>query len=162
MVLTGLAWGYLVSMGSMTMAPDVQGWSLHHLIGLFVMWSVMMVAMMLPSASPMILLFATVHRRRRQQKRAAVPTAIFLLGYLAVWTGYSAVAGGIQWALHQTALLSPTMVSATPLLGGSLLVAALAFLVLVEKLAPAGGWLARAAGVPMIGWGLWLLVEAVP
>ena len=53
-----------------------------------------------------------------------MPTGVFLLGYLAVWIVFSAVAAVAQWSLHATALLSPMMVSTSPLLGGALLVAA--------------------------------------
>jgi predicted metal-binding membrane protein len=49
---------------------------------------------------------------------------VFGAGYLAVWTGFSAVAGLSQWLLHRAALLSPAMASATPRLGGGLLIAA--------------------------------------
>ena len=48
----------------------------------------------------------------------------FLLGYLAVWTGFSALAAVAQWILHALALLSPMMVSTSPLLGGVLLLVA--------------------------------------
>ena len=88
------------------------------------MWAVMMVAMMVPSASPTILLFAAISRRRRVQGQPAVSAAVFTLGYLLVWTLYAAAAAGAQWQLHRMALLSPAMAAATPLLGGGLLIAA--------------------------------------
>jgi predicted metal-binding membrane protein len=72
----------------------------------------------------MILTFATVNRKRRERERPFVPTSIFLLGYLSVWTLFSALAATAQWVLHATALLSPMMVSTSPVLGGSLLVIA--------------------------------------
>src|SRR6185312_9438114 len=104
--------------------PDTQAWSVSTLVPLFLMWAEMMVAMMIPSAAPMILTFATVNRKRREQERPFVPTGIFLSGYLAVWTAFSALAAGAQWVLHSTALLSPMMVSTSPILGGALLVVA--------------------------------------
>ena len=91
---------------------------------MFAMWVIMMVAMMVPSAAPMILLFAAVNRKRREQERPFVPTGIFLLGYLVVWSVFSAVATIVQWHLHQRALLTPMMVSASPLLSGATLMAA--------------------------------------
>jgi predicted metal-binding membrane protein len=51
-----------------------------------------------------------------------VPTAIFVLGYLAVWSGFSVVAALIQWGLHGAALLSPAMKSNSGWLGGVLLI----------------------------------------
>ena len=91
---------------------------------MFAMWVIMMVAMMVPSAAPMILLFAAVNRKRREQERPFVPTGIFLLGYLVVWSVFSAVATIVQWHLHQRTLITPMMVSASPLLSGATLTAA--------------------------------------
>jgi predicted metal-binding membrane protein len=91
---------------------------------MFTMWVIMMAAMMVPSAAPVILIFAAVNRRRREQERPFVPTGIFLLGYLVVWGGFSAVVTVLQWRLHETALLTPMMASASPLLSGATLMAA--------------------------------------
>jgi predicted metal-binding membrane protein len=88
------------------------------------MWAVMMVAMMLPSATPTILLFGNVTRRRQLEGRPAVPVAVFTLGYLAVWVFYAIVAAVAQWKLHRLALLSPSMAAASPVLAGGLLIAA--------------------------------------
>jgi predicted metal-binding membrane protein len=110
--------------GMVMSAPDTQPWSVAQLVPLFVMWAEMMVAMMLPSAAPMILTFAAVNRRRREQDRPFVPASIFLSGYLAVWCAYSIAAALAQWGLHGTALLSPTMASSSSRLGGVLLIAA--------------------------------------
>ena len=63
------------------------------------MWAEMMVAMMLPSASPMILTFAMVNRKRREREQLFVPVGVFVLGYLLVWTLFSAVAAIAQWGL---------------------------------------------------------------
>jgi len=135
--LTALAWGYMIHearamtltgvcqcVGIKMSGPDMNAWSFGALIALFLMWVEMMVAMMLPSASPMILLFAGVNRKRREEENPFVPTGVFVLGYLAVWTGFSLVAALAQWALHAAALLSPMMVITSPVLGGTLLIAA--------------------------------------
>ena len=103
--ITALAWGYMIyearamentgvcrCAGMMMSGPDTQPWSPSTLLPLFLMWSEMMVAMMIPSAAPVILIFAGVNRKRREQERPYVSTAIFSLGYLVVWTGFSAVA----------------------------------------------------------------------
>jgi predicted metal-binding membrane protein len=135
--LTVAAWLYLVHLASamshmampdmpgmaMTM-PAMHAWSWVELGALVVMWSVMMVAMMVPSAAPMILMFAAINRRRREQPGPLVPTAAFVAGYLLVWTGFSVLASLAQWGLHAAALLSPMMVSTSPWLGGVLLMAA--------------------------------------
>ncbi len=110
---------------AMTMdAPDRAAWPAATLLPLFIMWIIMMVAMMLPSALPMILTFATVARRRRQQARPYVPVAVFVGGYLAIWGGFSLVATVAQWLLHREALFSPTMRASSAWLGGILLLLA--------------------------------------
>jgi predicted metal-binding membrane protein len=90
---------------------------------LFVMWAVMMVAMMVPSVAPLILVFLQANRQRRG-RRVVGSAAILLLGYLLVWFGFSGLASLVQWRLHHAALLSPMMASTSAMLGGLLLVAA--------------------------------------
>jgi predicted metal-binding membrane protein len=120
-----LAWGMPTMEGAMAMAmPQMQAWGVLDVVLTFVMWAVMMVAMMVPSVAPMILLFATIHRRRREQHHPFMPTMVFLAGYVLVWMGFSILATLAQWGLHSLALLSPMMVSTSPILGGLLLVAA--------------------------------------
>ncbi len=132
-----VAWGYLAyearamyqtgvcqCAGMQMSGPDTRPWSAGQLFPLFLMWAEMMVAMMIPSAAPMILTFALVNRKRREQERPFVPTGIFGLGYLGVWTAFSAMAAGAQWALHSAGLLSPMMVSTSPWVGGLLLITA--------------------------------------
>ena len=133
--LTALAWLYLVGMARHMAAmdmhaaigmamPQVAPWAAADVALLFAMWTVMMVGMMLPSAAPMILVFTTVNRRREAQQRPLARTGTFVLGYVVVWTGYSALAALAQWALHSAALLFPAMVSTSPYVGGGLLLAA--------------------------------------
>jgi predicted metal-binding membrane protein len=127
-----LAWLYLVhtktAMPDMDMPgmvmPDLQKWGPTTVLLLFVMWAVMMVAMMVPSAAPMILAFLTVNQRRQATARPLVPVTIFLLGYLTVWTAFSAVATLAEWGLHKAELLSPAMAANSPALNGGLLIAA--------------------------------------
>src|SRR5262245_16287925 len=61
-------------------AAHVMPWGPGDLGAAFVMWAVMMVAMMLPSAAPMIGTFAGISRRRAA--RVAVPTVVFVAGYV--------------------------------------------------------------------------------
>ena len=133
--ITALAWayvGYLAwDMGRMAMPmdmamPRMQTWGVLDLVLSFVMWAVMMVAMMVPSAAPLLLMFTTINRRRHAQQ-PYVPTTVFLGGYLLVWTGFSALAMLAQWGLHSAALLSPMMVGTSPILGGLVLLAAGSF-----------------------------------
>lgn len=104
--------------------PDLGSWSAGSLLPLFLMWSVMMVAMMLPSAAPMLLTFAGVARNRRQADRPYVPVSIFAAGYLVIWCVFSLLAAAGQWLLHRAALLSPMMTSSSVYLAAGLLITA--------------------------------------
>jgi predicted metal-binding membrane protein len=134
--VAALAWAYVVfrSQGDdatglgldmgMGMA-QLQTWGAADFGLVFLMWAVMMAAMMVPSAAPMILLFATVNRKRREQQRPYVPTGVFLLGYVAVWGGFALAATLANWGLHANSLLSSMMGESTSAyLGGSLLLSA--------------------------------------
>lgn len=127
-----LSWAYVVT-ASLDMYGGVDGlaawmmqstWDGRYFALMFVMWTVMMTAMMVPSAAPTILLYGTVVRARPSSERPAVRSYAFLGGYLLAWTGFSAGATVLQWALAQTALLSPMMESASPLLGALILITA--------------------------------------
>lgn len=244
-IVAALAWVYLLDMAqrmdgmhmSMSSMPAMtpQAWTATDFVLMFIMWSVMMVAMMTPSASPMIFMFAKLDRQRNRQNNHQsqnrpdflATSWIFLGGYLVIWAVFSAAATIAQWGLHTAALLSPMMVTTSQLLGGILLLAAgifqltplkqtclshcrspLGFLmaewreglggafvmglkhgtyctgccwalmallfvagvmnllwvaiitgfVLLEKIAPAGLWIGRLAGVFLIAWGSWMIV----
>ena len=103
----------------MTM-PGAGRWTLADLGVVFIMWSAMMIAMMLPSATPMLLVY-----RQLAARAVAYPdaqSAFFAAGYALVWTLFSAAATLAQWGLHSLALLSPAMSLDGPRLGGLLLV----------------------------------------
>lgn len=136
-LLSLLAWAYLVrhAMPSgmpsamanpMAMAGET-GSGIELLAVNALMWTIMMVAMMLPSAGPMILTYARVHQEKAANGLASVPTWLFVAGYLAVWTGLALLLALAQWGLHQSELLGSAMGRVGPLLGGGLLIAAGAF-----------------------------------
>ena len=113
-------------MGGMAMM-DPATWDPAYAVLMFVMWWVMMVAMMLPSATPMVLLFTAINRKRENSSSPFVPTSIFASAYLIVWAGFSLAAVAAQWALERSALLTPMLTSASVFLGGVLLLAAGAY-----------------------------------
>jgi len=229
-----LSWVYLLTgagmsmheMDGMLMPMRMEPWTLGYAVVVFGMWAVMMAAMMLPSAAPMILLYGTISRRR--QASANVGTTSFVLGYVVVWALFSTVAVALQFAMEEAALLSSMMEMTSIALAGALLIAAglyqwtplkqaclrrcrspldfimtewregsagafvmglrhgvyclgccwllmlllfvggvmnllwiggLAAFVLIEKLAPAGHWIGRAAGIALILWGTATLVR---
>jgi len=132
--VVAIAWGYTIylaqtntAMGmSMGLAAgNVRPWTGVDFSLMYLMWAVMMVAMMVPSAAPMILLFATVNRRRREQSGPFVSTGVFLSGYLIVWAGFALVATLGNWGLHQASLLTSMMGgTSSGYLGGALLLTA--------------------------------------
>jgi predicted metal-binding membrane protein len=98
---------------NMSMNGMEPSWNAIDAIALFVMWSAMMAAMMIPGASPMIAAFATINSRRRARAAPYVPTAAFLLGYLIVWIGFSVIATALQWLLQTLGLLTTMMQSSS-------------------------------------------------
>ena len=109
-------------MADMGMTMDMP-WKAADVFFTFAMWVVMMAGMMMASAAPVMLLFAGMHRGRGAQHAPRVVFA-FTAGYLLVWTAFSAGAALAQWALHQAAMLSPTMTTSSARLSGAILIAA--------------------------------------
>lgn len=113
--VTVLAWIYLfavapdVSMPGMSRMGVVPSWDAPYLVMMFLMWTIMMVGMMLPAVAPTVLVYAAVARKSRRQGRPTAPTAIFVSGYVTVWTLFSLAATASQWGLSELALLSPHM-----------------------------------------------------
>jgi predicted metal-binding membrane protein len=103
--------------------PQLAAWGGAEIGMTFIMWAVMMAAMMLPTAIPMVWAFMIVNRRR-ESGGVIVPVWAFASGYLSTWTVYSAGATIAQWQLLQAALLSPATLASGPILGGILLIAA--------------------------------------
>ena len=83
-----------------------------------VTWLVMMVAMMFPSVAPMTLAFASFTRSRGE---GYVPTAVFVLGYILVWTAVGTVPLAILEALHTIWMTPPSWL---PQAGGAVIILA--------------------------------------
>jgi predicted metal-binding membrane protein len=126
------AWGYLLlgagiemEMGAgpiMAMSPV---WDLPYAALILVMWMAMMIAMMLPTAAPTVLL-VTVLANDRVDNVNLVPVAalLFASGYLLVWCGFGLGATLLQWGLDKAGLLSERMAMANAILAGTVLAAA--------------------------------------
>src|SRR5579872_2506340 len=96
-----------------------------YLVSAFLMWLIMMTAMMLPSAAPMILLYGRVARRARAEGAPIAPTAIFAGVYLAVWAAFSAIAALAQWELVRSGVVSAaTLAFGDKRIAGALLIVA--------------------------------------
>jgi predicted metal-binding membrane protein len=228
--LAAVSWLYIYlqmsPMDEMAMPVAFSPWTAADFALNIAIWWVMMPGMMLPSAAPMILTFATVNRRKRTRGRPFVPTAVFTTGYLIAWGLFGIAATLADWGLEQTAVMSPMTQRLSPALGAAIIIvagvyqltpfkyvcltncrspfefvlnhwrdgavgalrmgfehglyclgccwflmallfaagtmsllwmAAITAFVLVEKLFPAGQWIARASGLVMIAFGLYLL-----
>ena len=131
LVVVALSWAHLLTgagmmqeMGEMLMPMSSGPWTLGHAFLVLVMWAVMMAAMMLPSAAPMILLYSTIARRRRARDHLVTASGVFAFGYIAVWAAFSLAAVALQFGLEQAALMSPMMETTSIVLAGTVLIAA--------------------------------------
>jgi predicted metal-binding membrane protein len=131
--VVGLAWAYVMYLWATMPMMDADApmaitqlhpWKPVDFVFVFLMWAVMMVGMMLPSAVPMTLLYAAMVRKAGRQSTPMAPTGAFVAGYLALWSVFSVAATVVQWGLHETAMLSPMMVAKSQVLGGALLMVA--------------------------------------
>src|SRR2546425_13225052 len=142
-ILTALAWAYVwwlavdMEMGGMDMSgfrmipagmgmmmPATAPWTAMELAFVFVMWAVMMIGMMTPSATPMILLYARVGRQAANTSKALAATWWFAAGYLFVWIAFAFAATFAQWVLERQSLLTPTMAGAGGGFGWLIMIAA--------------------------------------
>ena len=87
-------------------------------------WVAMMVAMMFPTAAPMILTFARVHENKRLQGRPFVPTWVFVSSYLVVWTVFGVIAFGVAIGLEGLADRSGWVSDNAGRIGGGVIVLA--------------------------------------
>ncbi len=127
--LVVLAWAYLLvldlNMRDMPgMVPGIHPWTPADFIMMFLMWAVMMFAMMVPSAMRSVLIYSRIAAREESQKHLVTPVLVFIFGYIAIWTLFSATATALQWAMEMAALVSPMMVTTSSKLGAAILIAA--------------------------------------
>lgn len=137
--LTVLSWTYLLwlsahmskaampsmpDMPGMVMAPEIKLWTASDFALTFVMWAVMMIGMMTPSAAPMILLYAHVGRQASAQGKPFASTFWFASGYLLAWGAFSLAATAAQFVLSQTALITPMLAATNTVFGGLVLIMA--------------------------------------
>ncbi|MEO7337933.1 MAG: DUF2182 domain-containing protein [Caldimonas sp.] len=133
-----MAWGWLLSGAGMDMSlvemtsmAGMDGWLMRPAVWtptyaalVFAMWWVMMVAMMLPSAAPTLLLFVRVNRKDKASDAPLIPTASFAMGYVIAWGGFGLAATAVQWGLESARLLSPMLETTHRWIGVAILVAA--------------------------------------
>ena len=100
--------------------PGSPDWSLANGLAILAMWAVMMAAMMLPSALPMILTFVDLAQRAGDAGRGRA----FVTAYLAIWSLFSVAAALAQWLLQRAGWVDPMIVSTSASLTASLLLIA--------------------------------------
>ena len=111
------------AMKKMAATPAV--WSFNYSVLMFFMWWTMMIAMMLPSASPMILLYTALIRRTKKTKSIIRQVTSFICGYLLAWAAFSLFAAALQSQLELRDWMSPMMMEATNIyLAAGILIAA--------------------------------------
>lgn len=114
----------MVPAGIGLMAPAAAPWRAVEFAFVVLMWTVMMVGMMAPSAAPMILMYARVGRQGRSAGKPFAATGWFAAGYFLAWVGFSVVATLVQWVLERAALLNPDMASTSNTLAAVVLIMA--------------------------------------
>jgi predicted metal-binding membrane protein len=115
-----MAWGMQHMQAPSILMPRMSGWTLIDLALVWVMWVLMMVGMMLPSAAPVVLGFRAMSRRV-DPVRPGTHALAFAGGYVIVWAGFSTAAALLQWGMLEQRLISPMMVSTSAWLAGGLL-----------------------------------------
>lgn len=143
LVLIAAAWVYVLwlaadmEMGGMDMAefrmipaglglmmPAAVPWQPIEFVFVFVMWAVMTLGMMTPSAAPMILIYARVGRQAALQRQPFASASWFAAGYILAWMAFAFVATFTQWAIERWGWLTPSMAANSAILSGIVLVAA--------------------------------------
>jgi predicted metal-binding membrane protein len=121
LLVTAATWYYTFDMArTMGSTPGMSHEHMHHAMGLHdalsprhehlgafglaMMWVIMMIAMMLPSAIPVTVMHARLLRDKDTNPR--VRSLIFALGYVVVWAGFSVAAAAVQIALERSSVLS--------------------------------------------------------
>ena len=122
-----MAWAmnnmHLVEMW-MPPAANTRTWSGFDFFMLYIMWFTMMIAMMTPTAVPMVMMFTTVNHSKMKKQQPYAPTSLFLTGYLLAWGVFSIMASLAQWFLHEKGILNPMMDSHSNLLSALILICA--------------------------------------
>lgn len=128
-LVMAISWGWIAGMAH-DMHGAMDGWSAWMMSGtwdaanvllLWSMWAVMMMAMMLPSALPIVLLYMKSGRAREDDVRVLWRVGALVAGYLLVWAAFSVGATVLQRILAERMLLSPMMEPASQGVGAALL-----------------------------------------
>src|SRR5215471_4339577 len=124
LMLSALAWALLIWQAS-TMSTQAMGLTMGMSVLLFMtVWIVMMVAMMFPTAAPMILMFSKISQSRRKPEHSFIPTWVFVSAYLLIWSLCGVMAYSLAVLIEQLAAQSMWLIENAARLGGVVLVVA--------------------------------------
>jgi len=124
LLLAAASWA-LLGWQSATADDEMMGLTMGMGAPLFMaIWVAMMVAMMFPTAAPMILMFARVHAGKRQRGQPFVPTWVFVSAYLVVWTLFGALAYGVAVGAEKLAEQSMWLMDNAARFGGAVVILA--------------------------------------
>lgn len=96
-------------------------WDTPRVLLLWAMWAVMMAGMMIPSATPLLLLYGAAARSRTDEDNPSARIYALASGYLLVWAAFSVAATVLQRLLAEWLVLTPMMEPATPVIAATLL-----------------------------------------
>lgn len=99
-------------------------WTATDFMLVFVMWGAMTLAMMVPTAAPMIGTYADIALTAREKNLPVVPTSVLIAGYIGAWLVFCVAATGAQWALTELSVLTPQFTLNNGLLAGAVLIVA--------------------------------------
>ncbi len=126
----GDLWALLQSLCSPTAAaatfgmPAAGAWGVSDVALVALMWTAMVLAMMLPTAGPMILTYAEIADTAAGKGERVVSPFVLTAGYIAVWIGFALAAATLQALLIRITLLDPAMGSAGLLFSAEIFIGA--------------------------------------
>ncbi|MCH8172741.1 MAG: DUF2182 domain-containing protein [Proteobacteria bacterium] len=121
--LVGFSWIYLF-LWKMPASGEI--FTLPNYLTMFAMWAIMMVAMMVPSALPMILIYSHSVKKAKRDGGSLAPLSVFVLGYVIIWALFSALAAFLQLVLQNLGMVNKMMVGTNSwMMGGLLIIAGL-------------------------------------
>jgi predicted metal-binding membrane protein len=117
--------GYAAGMVQALCRPLPDGtWSAGSFAVVASMWGAMTLAMMLPSAAPMIMTYAGIADTAAHKGERIVSPFVLAAGYTVVWLAFALIATLLQIAMTRLALLDAGMASASGLFSGAIFIGA--------------------------------------
>jgi predicted metal-binding membrane protein len=124
LVLAGPTSGGILGALCQPLVGAVGGFGVTGALLTFVMWCAMALAMMLPTAGPMILTYAELAETAAKKGEPAASPLVLTAGYVSIWLGAAFVLAATQMLLVRLAVLDPAMATASPLFSGAVFIGA--------------------------------------